>query len=327
MAIALTEFGGKQYRDQPQSRVMGLLLLLLLAGLQAAHFALLDLGWDWVGSLPYRIALFAIAPSFFLFSEPLLQPDDEAPPRFAMPKGLHFVPCALAPFVPAPWAQPLAFLVGAAYLVRLARGLLPLRAERERFSAELALLGLAFSIAIGVALLGLMPWLMSQRPFTACYASAIGLAFLLVQTSLGLRPALSAEVQEAVRSKYLNTSLAKVDCDLVLARLDALMVSERLFVDTELGLAALAARVGLSPHQLSELLNTRLGKGFARYLRELRIDAAKVMLCDEPSASVLSVGLSVGFSSQSTFYEAFREIEGTTPGQYRKLHLKPVGPR
>ncbi|MGE8357156.1 MAG: helix-turn-helix domain-containing protein, partial [Microvirgula sp.] len=40
----------------------------------------------------------------------------------------------------------------------------------------------------------------------------------------------------------------------------------------------------------------------------------------EPSASVLSVGLSVGFSSQSTFYEAFREIEGMTPGQFRKLH-------
>jgi AraC-like DNA-binding protein len=44
------------------------------------------------------------------------------------------------------------------------------------------------------------------------------------------------------------------------------------------------------------------------------------MLLAEPRASVLSVGLSVGFTSQSNFYEAFREIEGSTPGQYRKLH-------
>ena len=38
------------------------------------------------------------------------------------------------------------------------------------------------------------------------------------------------------------------------------------------------------------------------------------MLLAEPSASVLSVGLNVGFSAQSNFYEAFREIEGMTPG-------------
>ena len=48
------------------------------------------------------------------------------------------------------------------------------------------------------------------------------------------------------------------------------------------------------------------------------------MLCAEPSASVLSVGLSVGFSSQSNFYEAFREIEGMTPGALTALlaHVK-----
>jgi AraC-like DNA-binding protein len=34
---------------------------------------------------------------------------------------------------------------------------------------------------------------------------------------------------------------------------------------------------------------------------------------------VLAVGLNVGFTSKSNFYEAFREIEGMTPGQYRKL--------
>ncbi|MEQ1914910.1 MAG: helix-turn-helix domain-containing protein [Sideroxydans sp.] len=84
----------------------------------------------------------------------------------------------------------------------------------------------------------------------------------------------------------------------------------------------LASRLGISAHQLSELMNARLGKGFSRYLREQRIDAAKSMLLNEPTASVLSVGLSIGFTSQSNFYEAFREIEGMTPGQYRKLNTQ-----
>jgi AraC-like DNA-binding protein len=30
--------------------------------------------------------------------------------------------------------------------------------------------------------------------------------------------------------------------------------------------------------------------------------------------------MSVGFTSQSTFYEAFRELTGMTPGQFRKIH-------
>jgi AraC-like DNA-binding protein len=98
------------------------------------------------------------------------------------------------------------------------------------------------------------------------------------------------------------------------------MRDERLYADPDLSLAALAGRLDLSAHQLSELLNARLGKGFSRYLREWRVAAACEMLLAEPSASVLSVGINVGFTAQSNFYEAFREIEGMTPGRYRKLH-------
>ncbi len=58
----------------------------------------------------------------------------------------------------------------------------------------------------------------------------------------------------------------------------------------------------------------------SRYLRELLIEAARAMLSAEASASILSVGLNVGSTSRSNFYEAFREIEGMTPGSYRKRH-------
>lgn len=100
------------------------------------------------------------------------------------------------------------------------------------------------------------------------------------------------------------------------------MQIDQIFTEPGLGLSSLAERLGLNSHQLSELMNTRLGKSFSRYLREQRVSAAKVMLHAERSASVLSVGLSVGFTSQSNFYEAFREIEGMTPGQFRKLNAQ-----
>jgi transcriptional regulator GlxA family with amidase domain len=123
---------------------------------------------------------------------------------------------------------------------------------------------------------------------------------MLVQMTLGLRPSLSADVSEAVQATaYANSTLSHVDCAAALTRLTELVERERIYVDAGLSLPALAERMGLSTHQLSELMNTRLGKGFSRYLREARVVAAKAMLCDESSASVLSVGLSVGFTSKS----------------------------
>ncbi|MBV8618218.1 MAG: AraC family transcriptional regulator [Curvibacter sp.] len=326
LSVAWTQFLARPYQDpyqdQPLSRRMGLVLLLALAGLQGAHFADLSLHQGWQDTLAYRLTLFLVAPSFHLFSRPLLQGPGLRPSR--VPPWLHFVPAVLALVLPPQAARTTAFLIGAGYLLWLGHSLMALRHERARFSAEATLLGTALLLAAGVAALGVLPALLPAELFTALYASAIGLAFLLVQTTLSLRPQLPAEVREAAQATYLNTTLAKVDCEDTLRRLGALMAQQRLFTDPELSLAALAESLGLSPHQLSELLNTRLGKGFARYVRELRIDAARTMLVERPAASVLSVGMEVGFTSQSTFYEAFREIEGSTPGQYRKLHRRPT---
>lgn len=300
------------------SRIMGQILLLALSGLQLAHFSWLHLDQAWVATLPYRMTLFAVAPAFFLFSQPLLRPQVLPPIRPALIG--HALPIVIAPFLPDDLALPLAFVVGAGYLLWLARSLYVLRSERANFHQEMILLGSVFAIAIGVSVLGLAQAALPDKLFFSLYAISIGTAFFLVQMTLGLRPKLSTEVRETVQAKYASSTLTNVDCDAVLSNLNTLMLADRIYIDSELSLASLAERLGLNTHQLSEMMNARLGKGFSRYLREQRVGAARAMLCDEPSASVLSVGLSVGFTSQSNFYEAFREIEGMTPGQYRKLH-------
>lgn len=319
LVIALSHFTPERYREYRFSRAMGIVLLVALAGLQSAHFAWLYLDEAWVLTWPYRVALFAVAPAFFLYCRPLLSPQL---PSVSLRHLAHAVPVMAFPWLPGAVALPLAFVIGAGYLVWLARSLYALRRERENFRVEIILLGTVFAVAIGVSVLGLVQVALPEKLFFSLYAISIGLAFLLVQTVLGLRPQLSSEVSETVRAAYAVSTLNSVDCDAVLTRLDALMRDERLYTSADLGLAELSGRLDLSSHQLSELINTRLGKSFSRYLREQRVDAARVMLCDEPSASVLSVGLSVGFSSQSNFYEAFREIVGMTPGQYRKLQGK-----
>lgn len=322
-SLALTHVCGASYQRQAMSRAMGLGLLIALSGLQIAHFAWLYHDQAWIATVPYRMAQFAVAPAFFLFSQPLLRPQNQS--GFRPTLLLHALPVLLFPLLPERISLPLVFIMGAGYLLWLARSLYALRHERANFRLEMLLLGGVFAIAIGVSVLGLVQVTLPGKLFYSLYATAIGAAFLLVQIALGLRPQLSTEVSDAVQTAcatYTNSTLGNVDCSAMLASLESLMQTDRIYVDPQLSLAGLASRLGLTAHQLSELMNGRLGKGFSRYLREQRIGAARAMLLDEPSASVLAVGLSVGFTSQSNFYEAFREIEGTTPGQYRKLNGK-----
>lgn len=324
LTLSVTHFRKDAYGDHPSARHMGRLLLLALAGLQLAHYLWLDLDLPAIASLPYRMMLFVVAPAFYLFARPLLHPEQAS--GFRPGQVLHLAPILLAPALPASTALPAAFVVGAGYLVWLAHSLYRLRASRTGFHREMGLLGGIFVIALGVAGLGLVQAELPGKLFYTLYACAIGLAFLLVQVALGRRPELPSEVGEAARAAYAVSTLGQVDCAAAELRLNALMQDDGLYANPELSLAMLAERLDLSPHQLSELLNTRLGKGFSRYLREWRVSAARRMLLAEPSASVLSVGLNVGFTAQSNFYDAFREIEGMTPGQYRKLNLSPKAP-
>ena len=321
--LALTHFRDRNYSGQRGARIMGMVLVFSLACLQLVHWSWLYLDLPWVVFPPYRTLLFMVAPAFWGFSRPLLRTDRQT--GFRPILMAHAAPIIIAPWLTGGIALPLAFVIGAGYLLSLAHDVFRLRGQRDQFTREILILGLIFIIALGIAGLGIFQAQLPDKLFFVLYAIAIGLAFLLVQIALALRPHLPEEVTETAKAAYANSTLTRVDQTAAIERLHSMMDSERLCEDPNLSLSGLAQRLGLSSHQLSELINTSLGKSFSRYLRERRVVAAKAMLIAEPSASVLSVGLSVGFSAQSNFYEAFREIEGMTPGQYRKLHFKGTG--
>ncbi|WGZ94978.1 MAG: helix-turn-helix domain-containing protein [Candidatus Thiothrix putei] len=313
--LAFTHFRCHRYTGQATAQIMGMILLVTLAGLQLAHFVWLQDDTDVIHSPYYQVLLFTVAPAFYLFSKPLLQAQTDTLPR----ELLHLLPILIAPLLPFAWALPLAFALGAGYLAWLARSLYALREQRSRFSLEFGILSVVFATALVVLVFGIALPLLSEKYFFMAYASAIGLAFLLVNVALSIAPQLPTEVAEVARETYAVSTLTNIDTETMLAEVEGLMQEHELFRQPDLDLPTLAERVGLSSHQLSELINTRLGKSFSRYVREFRVEAAEDMLLEEPSASVLSVGMSVGFTSQSNFYEAFREITGMTPGQYRKI--------
>jgi AraC family transcriptional regulator len=84
----------------------------------------------------------------------------------------------------------------------------------------------------------------------------------------------------------------------------------------EISLADLADIAGLSPNHFLNAFKKATGKTPHRYLTERRIARACELLRN-PRASIVSIALAVGFSSQSHFTTVFGRFVGTTPASYR----------
>ncbi len=289
-------------------------LLVSLSALQLWHLEYFRSGADILALPEYRFWLFLAPPMFFFFSRATLLPELPGRPILA----LHLLPLLLN-FVPRyEIAIPIIFMIGTGYSFWLSHLILGLREQRKRFKIEIFFFSLFSITALAVLILGLSTPYIEHRYFYVFYANSIGISFVLVVAALMIFPDVLAELAESAKLSYAASTLKDVDIQSSLAKLDQLMTTAKLYQNENLNLAMLAEAMGLTSHQLSELVNRQFGVNFSRYIREQRVNAAKAILLAEPKASVLSVGLEVGFGTQSSFYAAFNELTGMTPGAFRK---------
>lgn len=318
--LLVTHFRCASYQGKSVSRFAGIALLLSLAGIQIGHYFFLQ-----NAIIPdhfvYKLCLFTVAPAFYFFSREHLKASTE----YSHWQWLHLIPIIISPFIPWRDAQIGSFLLGGGYVAWLAYTIYQLRDQRSRFKLELLALAIMFAIALSVLVLGLLIPLISTTTFYTYYAINIGLAFFVVLLILLYSPDITTEVAEAAQASYTATTLQHIDIDKALRRLDQVMQQDQLYSNENLTLQSVAEVVNLTPHQLSELINRYKGISFSHYLRECRVNAAKKLLLDEPKASILAIGMEVGFTSQSNFYAAFRQLEDMAPGQFRKQHKQEHG--
>jgi AraC-like DNA-binding protein len=134
-------------------------------------------------------------------------------------------------------------------------------------------------------------------------------------------PAAEPEPAEP-RPRYARSGMDEATAAGVEAALVALMEAERPYRRGDLTLQDLAGRLGVSPHNLTEVLNTRLGRSFYDFVNGYRVREAQVQLADPARANwtVLAVGMEAGFNSKSSFNAVFKRATGMTPSQYRAQH-------
>lgn len=297
------------------SRAGGVLMLLGLSHTQWTHFLAIRGEGDPWGGLAYGLILIVQSAGFYWLLLGMLRPADAR--WHVLDWILPMLPAAAVVALPHRFGPVLAMAGGAVISLRLGLLLYRVRSQRRFFRIELrtlALFGLMATALVGLCFLApALGW----RDFAMAYALLVSIGFLLVMYLLLRFPDLARKAEEAVATAYAVSTLGKVDIERALATLRRLFEQEHAYRDPDLSLSRLAEQVDLSSHQLSELINTQLDTSFPRLVRQYRVEAAQRMLIEEPRASVLSIGLSVGFNSQSSFYTAFKDVAGTVPGRYR----------
>ena len=83
----------------------------------------------------------------------------------------------------------------------------------------------------------------------------------------------------------------------------------------------LARTAGSSVSELDRAFRRQRGASLLRYRMERRVERARRLLL-ESSLPICHVALETGFCDQAHLTNAFRQVHGSSPGRYRRLHRR-----
>ncbi|MBC7937479.1 MAG: helix-turn-helix transcriptional regulator [Rhizobacter sp.] len=124
----------------------------------------------------------------------------------------------------------------------------------------------------------------------------------------------------AAAAKPKPKRLQAADVITLTARLSLLMENERLFLENELTLPAVAEKLGISIHDASYLINETTGQNFYNFINKYRVAEAKKLLASATieELNILGIAYAAGFNSKTTFNTTFKKLVGVSPSQYSK---------
>lgn len=211
-----------------------------------------------------------------------------------------------------------AILVGLAYLIWIIRDVKRLMGNASEGQNQS--IGIVLNIARFVVLI-LLFWFIDRffslglTQITYAVATSSLIASYLASSRY---PELLLVVQlEAENARYTKSQIENLDSDNVIDKIELAMKEDKAFLSDTMTLKLLAEKVGITSHQLSEILNRKLNKSFNQMINEYRINEAKEILVQDPDRKILAVAYDVGFNSPSAFYKAFQKFAGMTPTRYR----------
>ena len=184
-----------------------------------------------------------------------------------------------------------------------------------RIWGVIAIILLASAFFDGAVALALMAGVPHWQPWIVSGGFAGMLLMLgVVALSGSLTKGRRGEIATGVKGTSVNEADPGVDAA-IMARLNALLADQELYLDPDLTLGRLSRRLGIPVKQLSAAINRRTGGNVSRYVNGFRIERACAGL--RAGESVTTAMLSSGFNTRSNFNREFRRITGKSPSDWR----------
>ena len=118
----------------------------------------------------------------------------------------------------------------------------------------------------------------------------------------------------------MNEPVAPSNSNADLARFNQVFREGKAYLEHGLSVAGLAQKLPIPQYRLRKLINSELGyRNFNALLHDYRLTEAALRLSDPArnGEPILTIALSVGYSSIAPFNQAFREKYGATPSAWR----------
>lgn len=131
----------------------------------------------------------------------------------------------------------------------------------------------------------------------------------------------------AGKQKYQKSGLSREAAQQLRNDLASLMQNEKLYRQSELTLADLAAKLNTPANYLSQVINEQEGKNFYDYINTLRLEEFKRIVAspDSDKFTLMGIANDCGFNSKSSFNRYFRKVMGHSPSDYvRNLRKEPA---
>lgn len=132
-------------------------------------------------------------------------------------------------------------------------------------------------------------------------------------------------VKDSSGKKYQRSGLYNDHRAKVLEKIRVSLDVDKIYLDSRISLSILSDRINETPHVVSQAINQSRYSNFYQMINTSRVHAAKVLLLDQPSMTVLDIAYKVGFNSKSTFNSAFKKTLGQSPSEYRRANYDVSG--
>jgi len=122
------------------------------------------------------------------------------------------------------------------------------------------------------------------------------------------------------KAKYAGVLLDEAEAEQYIDKITHIMITEKPYLDADLTLPALATMLQIPSHQLSRVINDKLGLNFFDFVNKYRVEEVKAKIKDPKfdNLSLLGIAFDCGFNTKSAFNRVFKKMTGLTPSEYKK---------